>query len=75
MTEQIFIQDVADHVGETVTIKGWLYAKTGKGRLQFLQVRDGTGVIQCVVFKKAVPPEVFEVARQRAGYANLSESH
>ncbi len=64
MAEQVFIQDVADHVGETVAIKGWLYAKTGKGRLQFLQVRDGTGMIQCVVFKKAVTPEVFEAARQ-----------
>ena len=63
MAEQVYIEDIADHVGETVTIKGWLYAKTGKGKLQFLQVRDGTGIIQCVVFKKEVTPEVFEDAR------------
>ena len=64
MAEQIYIEQLANYIGETVTIKGWLYAKTGKGRLQFLQVRDGTGIMQCVVFKKAVTPEVFEDARE-----------
>jgi asparaginyl-tRNA synthetase len=64
MPGQVYIEEIADHVGKTVTIKGWLYAKTGKGKLQFLQVRDGTGIIQCVVFKKEVPPEVFEDARR-----------
>ncbi len=71
MAEQAFIKDIADHIGETVTVKGWLYAKTGKGRLQFLQVRDGTGIIQCVVFKKAVTPEVFETARQLTQESSL----
>jgi asparaginyl-tRNA synthetase len=71
MAEQVFVQDVAEHVGETVAIKGWLYAKTGKGRLQFLQVRDGTGMIQCVVFKKAVTPEVFETARHLTQESSL----
>jgi asparaginyl-tRNA synthetase len=64
MAEQIRIEDIADHVGKQVTIQGWLYAKTGKGKLQFLQIRDGTGVIQCVVFKREVTPEVFEDARR-----------
>ena len=64
MAEHVFIEQLADHVGEPVTIKGWIYAKTGKGRLQFLQVRDGTGIVQCVVFKKEVTPEVFDTARQ-----------
>ncbi|MGD8736636.1 MAG: asparagine--tRNA ligase [Anaerolineae bacterium] len=63
MSKHVTIEQLADHVGETVTIKGWLYAKTGKGRLQFLQVRDGTGIVQCVVFKKEVAPQVFEAAR------------
>ncbi|MCK4315525.1 MAG: asparagine--tRNA ligase, partial [Anaerolineae bacterium] len=63
MPETIRIQDIAQHVGEKVTVEGWLYNRTGKGRLQFLQVRDGTGLAQCVVFKKEVSPEVFEAAR------------
>lgn len=64
--EQVFVRELADHVGKEVTIKGWVYARTGKGRLQFVQVRDGTGIVQCVVFKKEVTPEVFESARQLA---------
>jgi asparaginyl-tRNA synthetase len=71
MAEQVRIENIADHVGEQITIQGWLYAKTGKGKLQFLQVRDGTGVIQCVVFKKEVTPEVFEDARRLTQESSL----
>ena len=63
MQEQTYIRDVAEHVGQEVTIKGWLYGKVDKGRLQFLLVRDGSGVIQAVVFKRNLSPEVFEAAR------------
>jgi asparaginyl-tRNA synthetase len=58
----IRIQDIAAHVGETVTLQGWLYDRTDKGKLQFLQVRDGTGIVQCVLFKKDVSEEVFATA-------------
>jgi asparaginyl-tRNA synthetase len=71
MTKQIYIERLAEHVGEPVTIKGWVYAKTGKGKLQFLQVRDGTGIVQCVVFKRDVPPEVFEAARRLTQESSL----
>jgi asparaginyl-tRNA synthetase len=63
MPEPIRIQDIARHVGEQVTLQVWLYNRTDKGKLQFLQVRDGTGFAQCVVFKKEVSPEVFDAAR------------
>jgi len=63
MPDTIRIQDIAQHVGEEVRLHVWLYNRTDKGRLQFLQVRDGTGFAQCVVFKKEVSPEVFEAAR------------
>jgi asparaginyl-tRNA synthetase len=58
------IQDVARHVGEEVTLQGWLYNKTDKGRLQFLQVRDGTGIIQAVVFQKEASPDCFAAAQR-----------
>jgi len=61
MANIVRIEEIAQHVGQEVTIRGWLYAKTGKGRLQFLRVRDGTGIIQVVAFKKEMPPEVFEL--------------
>ena len=63
MHKVITIRQMSAHVGETVTLEGWLYSKTGKGRLQFLQVRDGGGICQVVVFKGNVSAETFELAR------------
>lgn len=60
--EQVYIRDVANYDGQEITIKGWLYAKTDKGRLQFLMIRDGTGLIQAVAFKKEMPAEAFDAA-------------
>jgi asparaginyl-tRNA synthetase len=59
----VSIREMADYVGEEVTLEGWLYAKTGKGRLQFLQVRDGSGICQVVVFNKNVNEADFEAAK------------
>ncbi len=59
----VTIRSLADHVGETVTIQGWCYAKTGKGKLVFLQVRDGTGICQAVVFRGNVEEADFETAK------------
>jgi asparaginyl-tRNA synthetase len=60
--KRIYIHDIAAHEGQTVTLQGWLYNKRSSGKLHFLQLRDGTNVIQCVVFKGDVSPEVFEAA-------------
>src|SRR5207253_4057455 len=54
------IVDVGRHQGETVTIRGWLYNLRESGKLLFPIFRDGTGVIQGVVAKNAVAPEVFD---------------
>ncbi|MCB0171344.1 MAG: asparagine--tRNA ligase, partial [Anaerolineae bacterium] len=64
MANIVSIQTIANHVGEEVTIQGWLYAKTGKGKIQFLQVRDGTGIMQAVLFKPNLPPEIFEAGKR-----------
>jgi asparaginyl-tRNA synthetase len=71
MTKIVRIQEIAQYVGETVTIQGWLYLKTGKGKLQFLRVRDGTGIIQAVVFKKDVSAEAFEATRRLSQESSL----
>jgi asparaginyl-tRNA synthetase len=57
---QTYIEDLKNHVGETVTLKGWLYNLRSKGKIHFLQVRDGTGICQAVMVKDKVPPEVFD---------------
>jgi len=63
MPEMIRTADIAQHVGEEVMLQGWLYNHTDKGKLQFLQMRDGAGFVQCVVFEGNVSPEVFEAVQ------------
>ena len=53
------IRDIAAHENKEVELRGWLYNKRSSGKLHFLQVRDGTGIIQAVVFKNDVTPEQF----------------
>jgi asparaginyl-tRNA synthetase len=61
MNDQVYIKDIGKHDSQEVKICGWLYNKTHKGKLYFLMLRDGTGIIQGVVFKPDVAPEVFEL--------------
>lgn len=58
------IADIAGFAGKEVTLKGWLYQKTDKGKLQFLLVRDGTGIMQCVVLENEVSAAVFAAAHK-----------
>lgn len=53
------VSHVGDYVGQAVTLEGWLYNKRSSGKIQFLQFRDGTGLIQCVAVKAEVGEEVF----------------
>ncbi len=64
MSDIALIQNIAEYAGKTVTIQGWVADKTDKGKLQFLRVRDGTGVIQATLFHKAVSPEAFDLAKR-----------
>jgi asparaginyl-tRNA synthetase len=57
------IAEIGKHEGQTVTLRGWLYNLRESGKLLFPQFRDGSGVIQGVVPKNAVPPEVFEAIK------------
>jgi asparaginyl-tRNA synthetase len=59
---RIYIEDAGKHVGEEVTLSGWLHNKRSSGKIQFLMIRDGTGYIQGVLVKNAVTPEVFAAA-------------
>lgn len=59
---KVYISDIGKHLGQTVTLKGWLYNKRSSGKLVFLQLRDGTGIIQCVVFKGDVSEEIFNLS-------------
>src|SRR4029453_1681954 len=53
------VDEIGRHDGETVTLRGWLAARRSSGRIHFLQLRDGSGTIQCVMGKNDVAPDVF----------------
>src|SRR3954462_11311971 len=57
-----YIEDIARHEGQTVTIKGWLANRRSSGKIHFLQIRDGSGFIQAVLSKAAVGDEGFKQA-------------
>jgi len=57
------IDTLARHEGQTVMIRGWLYNHRASGKLLFPIFRDGTGTVQGIVPKAAVPPEVFETIK------------
>lgn len=54
------IAEISRYKDQEVTIQGWLYNKRSSGKLRFLQIRDGSGTIQAVVFKGDVSEKVFE---------------
>jgi asparaginyl-tRNA synthetase len=58
-SESARIESLNQHVGQDVMIEGWLYNRRSSGKLEFLQVRDGSGVVQCVASKADLPEEVF----------------
>ena len=58
--ELIQVADIGRYEGREVVLRGWLYNKRSSGKLHFLQLRDGSGVVQCVVFKGDVEDELFE---------------
>ncbi|MFC4453371.1 asparagine--tRNA ligase [Deinococcus sonorensis] len=58
------IRNLSHHVGEEVRLTAWLTDKSGKGKLQFLKLRDGTGFVQATVVKAEVSEAVFELAKR-----------
>jgi asparaginyl-tRNA synthetase len=58
----VYIENIGSHVGETVTIKGWLHNRRSSGKIHFLVVRDGTGFLQVVMGNNDVPEDTFKAA-------------
>ena len=60
----VYIEKISAHEDQTVTLKGWIYNIRSSGKIHFLQLRDGTAIIQCVMGKNDVSEEVFESAKR-----------
>src|ERR1700726_5046847 len=70
--ERISISDAGKHAGETVEIAGWLYNLRSGGKICFPQVRDGSGIMQCVAVKSALPEELFESLKHLTQESSLT---
>src|SRR5437016_5733309 len=71
MSERITISDAARHVDQTVEIAGWLYNLRKSGKIVFPILRDGTGLMQCVAVKSALPEETFEALKHLTQESSL----
>lgn len=60
MENYVYIEDLPRHIGESVTIRGWLYNKRSSGKVRFVLARDGTGIVQGVLVKGQLPEADFE---------------
>src|SRR5687767_7344840 len=60
---QTYINELSRHEGKEVTLKGWIYNLRSSGKILFPQLRDGTGIVQCVVLKNSVTPETWETLK------------
>jgi asparaginyl-tRNA synthetase len=60
MSKEIRVEQIAEYEGQEVTVKGWVYNRTHKGKLVFLLIRDGYGFVQCVAFKGDLDEALFD---------------
>lgn len=68
---QTYIASLSQHIGETVVLRGWLYNRRSSGKLHFLEVRDGTSMVQCVIAKDHAPEQVFALGDRMAQESSL----
>src|SRR5271156_3171409 len=69
---RVAVADAGRHTGETVEIAGWLYNLRRGGKICFPQLRDGTGIIQCVAVKSALPEDLFEALKDLTQESSLT---
>jgi asparaginyl-tRNA synthetase len=70
--ETVLIRDIPHHEGETIRLEGWLYGRRSSKKLHFLQLRDGSGLVQGVVSKSDVGAEVFARAGEVGQEASVA---
>ncbi len=62
--QDVFVKDVAQHIGSEIRLKGWVRNTRSSGKLVFIILRDGTGEMQCIAFKPDLSEETFETAKR-----------
>ncbi|MCH8127621.1 asparagine--tRNA ligase [candidate division KSB1 bacterium] len=67
----VYVEDLKDHVGKEVELAGWLYNKRSSGKIWFLMLRDGTGIVQGIVNKKEVSEEIYNIQEKLSQESSL----
>ena len=68
------VSTLGEHAGSTARLRGWVYQGRSSGKIAFLMLRDGTGIVQCVIAKADVGEEKFEIARRATQESSLMVS-
>lgn len=68
----MYIDKAADYVGQVETVDGWVYNSRSSGKVTFVLVRDGSGIMQCVVAKSDVDESTFEMVRHLTQESSIS---
>jgi len=58
----VYVEELGRHSGEIVKIRGWVHHRRSSGKIRFLEIRDGTGIVQCVLLKNQLSEQEFELA-------------
>ncbi|MGH8004211.1 MAG: OB-fold nucleic acid binding domain-containing protein, partial [Limisphaerales bacterium] len=61
MPPRTYISDLGQQAGQEVEVAGWLYNKRSSGKIHFLLIRDGSGLVQGVLVKAEVPEDIFQL--------------
>ncbi|MHC4641919.1 MAG: asparagine--tRNA ligase [Planctomycetota bacterium] len=69
---KVYISQLKDNVEKEITLEGWLYNSRASGKIQFLIVRDGTGLCQCIAEKGKVSDELFEQLKHLGRESSLT---
>ena len=71
-SNKTYIAELKNNVGQEVTLSGWLYNSRASGKIQFLIIRDGTGLCQCIVEKAKVADELFSRLKRLGQESSLT---
>ena len=70
--ENVLINKINKYVGKSVSINGWVYNSRRSGKIGFLSLRDGFGIIQCIIEKKTVGDQMFDVFKSLTQESSIS---
>ena len=71
-SNKTYISELKNNAGQEVTLSGWLYQARSSGKIQFLILRDGTGLCQCIVEKGKISDELFDSLKRLGQESSLT---